>query len=150
MAKLLEYKGYYGSIEASPEDGCLFGKLEFINALLNYEAETVPALAAAFREAVDDYLADCARRGREPELPCKGSFNVRVGHDAHLRAAVAAKERGLSLNDFTRQAIEMFVQSSDGQPKPRRAGKPAKAQPLKRNSAKIKTTGTALPKKRRA
>lgn len=109
MAKMLEYKGYYGSIEASPEDGCLYGKLEFINALVNYEAETVPALEAAFREAVDDYLADCAGRGHEPEIPCKGSFNVRVGHEAHLRAAVAAKERGLSLNDFTKQAIEMLV-----------------------------------------
>lgn len=109
MAKMLEYKGYYGSIEASPEDGCLYGKLEFINALVNYEAETVPALETAFREAVDDYLADCAALGHEPEIPCKGSFNVRIGHEAHLRAAVAARERGMSLNDFTKQAIESLV-----------------------------------------
>lgn len=112
MAKMLEYKGYYGSIEASPEDGCLYGKPEFINALMNYEVETVPALEVAFREAVDDYLADCEALGREPEIPCKGSFNVRIGHEAHLRAAVAAKERGMSLNDFTKQAIESLVRAN--------------------------------------
>jgi predicted HicB family RNase H-like nuclease len=137
MTKMLEYKGYYGSIEASPEDGCLYGKLEFIIALVNYEAETVPALEAEFHAAVDDYLADCARRGREPELPCKGSFNVRVGHEAHLRAAVAARESGLSLNDFTKQAIEMLVTKS------------AKLKvPASRTRNKHKITST--PRKRRA
>ncbi len=31
--KMLEYKGYYGSIEASVEDNLLYGKLEFIAIL---------------------------------------------------------------------------------------------------------------------
>ena len=53
--KMLEYKGYLGSVEAAIEDGVLFGKLEFISALVNYEGETVKALQAAFEEAVDDY-----------------------------------------------------------------------------------------------
>jgi predicted HicB family RNase H-like nuclease len=43
MANLLQYRGYYGSIEASPEDNCLYGKLLYIQALVNYEAETVAA-----------------------------------------------------------------------------------------------------------
>lgn len=103
--KMLEYKGYFGSIDASVEDDVLFGKLEFISALVNYEGETVQALKAAFEEAVDDYLATCKAKGYEPELPCKGSFNVRVGHDLHLAAAVKAKELGVSLNDFVRNAI---------------------------------------------
>jgi len=32
----MHYKGYYGSIEASVEDNCLFGKLQFIRALVSY------------------------------------------------------------------------------------------------------------------
>ena len=32
--KLLKYKGYFGSIEASAEDECLYTKIEFINALV--------------------------------------------------------------------------------------------------------------------
>ena len=101
---MFEHKGYLGSIEASVEDGILFGKLVFISALVNYEGETVPELKAAFEVAVDDYLATCTEKGYEPETPCKGSFNVRVGHELHLAVAVKAKELGVSLNDFVRNA----------------------------------------------
>ena len=59
MAKLMQYRGYYGSAEASPEDGCLYGKLEFISSLVSYEATTVPKLVKAFHQAVDDYLLTC-------------------------------------------------------------------------------------------
>jgi len=106
MAKLMQYKGYYGSIEASPEDGCLYGKLEFISPLVNYEANNVPELVQVFHAAVDDYLATCQQLGTTPEQPCKGSFNVRVGHDIHMRAALAAREAGLTLNEFARRALE--------------------------------------------
>jgi len=75
--------GYLGSIEASIEDGVLFGKLECVTTLVNYEGETVKELQAAFEAAVDDYLTTCTAKGYEPETPCKGSFNVRIGHDLH-------------------------------------------------------------------
>lgn len=116
MAKLMEYKGYYGSMEASPEDGCLYGKVEFINALVNYEAETVPQLVAAFHEAVDDYLATCTQLGHEPEKPCKGSFNVRVGHELHMQAVLVAREVGVSLNDFTKLALENQIAHTRHEP----------------------------------
>jgi predicted HicB family RNase H-like nuclease len=106
MAKLMQYQGYYGSADPSPEDGCLYGKLEFISALVSYEANTVPKLVKAFHFAVDDYLATCKQLDQEPEKPCKGVFNVRVGHELHAKAAVIAKERGIKLNEFTRQALE--------------------------------------------
>ncbi|SKA86570.1 Predicted nuclease of the RNAse H fold, HicB family [Thiothrix eikelboomii] len=106
---LLEYKGYLGSVEAAIEDGILFGKLEFISALISYEGETVKALQTAFEAAVDDYLASCEAKGYEPELPCKGSFNVRVGHDLHLAAMLKAKELGISLNDFVRQTLNQAL-----------------------------------------
>ena len=106
MANMMKYKGYFGSIEASPEDGCLYGRLEFINALVSYEGNTVPELVNAFHEAVDDYLSTCQTLGHLPETPCKGSFNVRVGHDVHVRAVMAARERGISLNELAKQAIE--------------------------------------------
>lgn len=110
MSNLLQHRGYYGSIEASTEDNCLFGKLLFIRALVNYEAETVAELQAAFCEAVDDYLATCQKSGHEPEVPCKGSFNVRVGHELHLAASLAANRQRMSLNDLTRQALDEYLQ----------------------------------------
>ena len=103
--KMMEYKGYFGSINASVEDIVLYGKLEFISALVNYEGETLQELKTGFEDAVDDYLETCQAKNYTPELPCKGSFNIRVGHDLHLAAAVKAKEMGISLNEFVRNAI---------------------------------------------
>lgn len=109
MGNMLQYRGYYGSIEASPEDNCLFGKLQFIRALASYEGQTVAELTQAFQAAVDDYLADCGTLGRTPEVPCKGSFNVRVGHDLHLAASVAANRQHITLNDLTRRALSEYI-----------------------------------------
>nr|WP_218585754.1 type II toxin-antitoxin system HicB family antitoxin [Pseudomonas sp. AN3A02] len=106
----MKHKGYIGSIEASIEDNCLFGKLLFIKALVSYEGKTVAELDAAFCNAVDDYIATCEGLGQTPEKPCKGSFNVRVGHDLHLAAALAATRQKVTLNDLTRQALNEFLQ----------------------------------------
>ncbi|WP_185265502.1 type II toxin-antitoxin system HicB family antitoxin [Halopseudomonas xiamenensis] len=110
MSTMLQHRGYYGSIEASPEDNCLFGKLQFIRALVSYEGETVAELTQAFRDAVDDYLETCEGLGQKPEIPCKGSFNVRVGHDLHLAASVAATKQSITLNDLTRRALSEYLE----------------------------------------
>lgn len=115
MNNQLKHQGYIGSIEASLEDNCLYGKVLFIKALVSYEGKTVAELDAAFQEAVDDYLATCASLGQTPEKPCKGSFNVRVGHDLHLAAALAATRKKVTLNDLTRQALNEFLQQHEAE-----------------------------------
>lgn len=106
----MQYQGYYGSIEASTEDNRLYGKLLFIRPLVSYEGRTVAALQAAFHAAVDDYLATCQQQGNAPQVPCKGSFNVRVGHDLHLAAVLTAARQNVTLNDLTRQALRNYLQ----------------------------------------
>jgi predicted HicB family RNase H-like nuclease len=103
---LLSHRGYLGSVEFDQDEGIFYGRLEFIRALVSYEATDAEGLIRAFREAVDDYLADCEERGEPPEKPLKGSFNVRVGPDLHRRAAIAAAQAGISLNAFTTRALE--------------------------------------------
>ena len=55
----LQYKGFLGSVEFSEADGVFFGKIEGINALVNFEGESVRELTEAFHEAVEDYLIFC-------------------------------------------------------------------------------------------
>jgi len=107
--KLMQYKGFYGSVEVSVEDGCLFGKLEFIEPLVNYQGETVQEIEAAFHQAVDEYLATCQEMGVEPQKPYRGTFNVRIGRDLHRAAAIAAKQRNINLNELVKHAIEREV-----------------------------------------
>ena len=112
MSNVLEYKGYTGSIEASIEDHCLFGKILFISDLVTYEAETVSDLEAEFIVAVDDYLLTCKEVGKDPQRPFKGSFNVRISPELHRKAAIEANKASISLNEYTAKAIDAYVNAN--------------------------------------
>lgn len=71
-------------------------------------AFTWPELVTLLRR-LGSYLTTCQSLGHTPEKPCKGSFNVRVGHDLHLAAALAATRKKVTLNDLTRQALSDFL-----------------------------------------
>ncbi|MGS2718272.1 type II toxin-antitoxin system HicB family antitoxin [Eionea flava] len=107
---LIKYKGYLGTVEYSQEDQCLYGKVAYIRDLVNYEAESATGLEAAFQEAVDSYLDECEKLGKAPNIPFKGSFNVRTGPDLHRAAVVHAKEQ--SLNAFVCEAIKEKIERS--------------------------------------
>ena len=109
MQNTMSFKGYYGSVEISPEDNVLFGQVLFISPLVNYEAETAKGLEAAFQSAIDSYLADCEAQSIEPEKPCKGSLNIRLGHDLHLAASIAAFNASTSTNEFIKRAVQKSV-----------------------------------------
>ncbi|WP_209328776.1 type II toxin-antitoxin system HicB family antitoxin [Lunatimonas salinarum] len=107
--KYLEYKGYTGSIEYSPEDSLLYGRVLGIRGLISYEGETGKLLEEGFREAIDAYLDDCKKEGKRPEMPFKGSFNVRIPATLHQSAAILAMEAKTSLNNFVAEAIRYRV-----------------------------------------
>lgn len=113
MSTMLEYKGYLGSVEYSNDDEVLHGRLEFIRDLVTYEGADAKSLKAAFHEAVDDYLALCEAEGRKPDVPMKGSFNVRPGRDLHRRAMLYAKRRGLNLNTVVSDALRRYLDRED-------------------------------------
>jgi predicted HicB family RNase H-like nuclease len=113
MSMMLEYKGYLGSVEFSEEDELLHGRLEFIRDLVTYEGTDARSLKAAFHEAVDDYLELCEAEGRKPDLPLKGSFNVRPGRDLHRRAMLYARRRGLNLNTVVSEALRRYLDRDD-------------------------------------
>jgi len=112
VSNVLEYNGYTGSIEASIEDRCLFGKILFISDLVTYEAETVSDLEAEFIAAVDDYLLTCKEAGTDPQRPFKGSFNVRISPELHRKAAIEATKENISLNELTSKAINAYVNAA--------------------------------------
>jgi len=109
MTTLLEYKGYYGSIDYSEEDETFFGKLEFIRDLVTFEGTDAGGLKKAFHEAVDDYLALCAAEGRDADTPFKGSFNIRPGRDLHRRAMILARRREMNLNAVVTEALRRYL-----------------------------------------
>jgi predicted HicB family RNase H-like nuclease len=113
MTSMLEYKDYIGSIEYNDDDEVFHGRLEFIRDLVTYEGTDAKALKQAFHEAVDDYLALCAEEGRKPDVPLKGSFNVRPGRDLHRRAMLTAHRKGLNLNAVVSEALRRYLDRED-------------------------------------
>ncbi|QNL23061.1 type II toxin-antitoxin system HicB family antitoxin [Hyphobacterium sp. CCMP332] len=107
--KYLQYKGYTGSIEYSPEDNLLYGKVLGIRGLISYEGETGKLLENDFQEAVNIYLKDCKKEGKTPDKPFKGSFNVRISASLHQKAALLAMEKKTSLNNLVAEAIRTKV-----------------------------------------
>lgn len=105
----LSYKGYLGTIEPDLGSGTLFGKLAFIRDIVTYEANDLKTLEKEFQASVDGYLEDCAELRKPPDTPCKGSFNVRVGHELHMAASVAASRENITLNDLTRRALSEYI-----------------------------------------
>jgi len=106
MKDMMHYSGYYGSVHYSDEDRVFYGRVEFIRALISYEGTDAQSLRRAFEEAVDDYLETCKEKGIEVEKPFKGSFNVRIGADLHQRVALAAAQKGITLNKYIAEMLE--------------------------------------------
>jgi len=103
----LEYKGYYGSIEYSKEDNCLFGKvLGMPNSLLSYEGNTASELYGDFKDAIDDYLDYCKEKEIKPKKSYSGTLNIRIPSEIHCRMAICAEKQGTSINSFIRESIE--------------------------------------------
>lgn len=109
MSDLLSYHGYYGTVEYSKEDACLFGKVIGIRSLLSYEGASVTELEQDFRNVIDEYLEDCRTRKIEPEQPYKGTFNVRISPELHRNIAIYAMKHGKSLNAAVEEAIGNMV-----------------------------------------
>lgn len=105
MANVLTYKDYTGSVEYSHDDRCFFGKIEFINDLITFEATNVDELERNFQEAVEDYILTCKQLGRAPQKQFTGVFNIRPGVELHMAAARRAMEVGISLNAYIKNLI---------------------------------------------
>ncbi|MEP2942450.1 MAG: type II toxin-antitoxin system HicB family antitoxin [Sneathiella sp.] len=111
MNGMMKYKGYFGSVSYDEADKILHGKIEFIRDLVTYEGSDVAELETMFQEAVDDYLDLCATEKKDPDLPFKGTFNVRTGTDLHRQAALYAKQHNINLNKVVIEALEQFLPS---------------------------------------
>lgn len=111
MENVMEYKGYYGSINYSDDDEILYGKvLGLKNALILFEGKTVRELKKDFKESVDDYLELCNSKGIEPEKQCKGSLNVRLGVDLHTKAKLRAEQENISINELIKIAVSKYLE----------------------------------------
>ena len=109
----LTYKGYFTEIHYSEEDKILFGKVEGISDIINFESESSKEIEEEFHKAVDDYLKLCKELGKSPERAYKGTFNVRISPKLHRDLTLYAEQHGETLNFAVEKAIEDFLRSKE-------------------------------------
>ena len=106
---ILTYKGYQGSFEYDPDADIFHGDVLHINDVVTFQGRSIDELKAALAESIDVYLEYCEKKGRAPEKPFSGTFNVRVAPELHQKAARSAALEGISLNSWMNRAVEKAV-----------------------------------------
>ncbi|WP_267421975.1 type II toxin-antitoxin system HicB family antitoxin [Methylobacterium sp. GC_Met_2] len=105
MSNVLRYKGYAARVEFDADDHVFVGTIAGISDGVGFHADTVTALEAAFREAVEDYVETCAKVGKAPQRPYSGSLQFRVSPELHANVARAAELSGKSLNQWGEEVL---------------------------------------------
>jgi predicted HicB family RNase H-like nuclease len=104
-ANVMTYMGYSARVEFDADDAIFLGRIAGINDIVGFHADNVEGLVAAFREAVDDYVASCAKVGKIPERSASGKLMLRVDPKIHAASLRAAELAGLSLNQWSERAL---------------------------------------------
>jgi predicted HicB family RNase H-like nuclease len=107
---VMSHRGYAARVEFDPEDRIFVGHVAGIRDVVGFHGASVDELEAAFREAVDDYLASCEKLGQSPEKPFSGRVMFRIDPEIHARATLAAQLSGMSLNQWGEQALRQAVE----------------------------------------
>ena len=108
----MEYKGYTGIVEFDDEADIFHGEVANLRDVITFQGRSVDELREAFEGSVDDYLAWCTERGKEPDKPFSGKFMVRVAPETHRDISTAAQKSGKSLNAWV--ADNLASASRDG------------------------------------
>jgi predicted HicB family RNase H-like nuclease len=107
----LEYKGYHGSVEYSAPDRCFYGRILGIHSCILYEGTDTDSIEEDFRNAVDDYLDLCERKGFKPEKEYSGIFQVRVSPKTHRQLVLEAEASGKKMNTVISEALDRHVRA---------------------------------------
>ncbi len=103
---MMEYKGYRAAVRFDYDAGVFHGKVVDTRDVIFFEGTSVDQLIEEFHFSIDDYLAVCAERGREPSKPFSGHIPLRVPPEVHRAATAAAQAEGKSLNAWLTETIE--------------------------------------------
>ncbi|MBQ7573822.1 MAG: type II toxin-antitoxin system HicB family antitoxin [Clostridia bacterium] len=111
MDNIMEYKGYYGSVNYSQADDVLHGKLLGIKSLVSYEGSSIKELKEDFEFAVDDYLQMCKDEGMEPEKPFDTEIILKLDPEVWLKASMAASSENIPLAKLIELTLKEKLQA---------------------------------------
>ncbi len=106
---ILEYKGYQGRFDYDPEADIFDGQVMNLTDIITFQGRSIDELKPALEDSVEDYLDFCNVKGKTPEKPYSGRFNVRIAPELHQRIAVNAAREGVSLNNWVAKTLSKVI-----------------------------------------
>lgn len=113
MNSMLEYRGYHAAVAYDAEDEIFVGEVFGITDSLNFHGTTVKELKKMFEQSIDNYLELCEKIGKNPDKEFKGTFNVRIPPQMHKKAALAAAQQNITLNQYVVNAINQSFEEKE-------------------------------------
>ena len=107
MSTTVNYRGYDGSIIHDPGDNLYHGRILGIRDMVIYHGYTVEEAETIFREAVDEYLSDLEKDGKEPPKPF-ASLPADMPHDLQVKAALFAQEHDVEIESVLNMTLSQF------------------------------------------
>ena len=105
----MEYKGYVGTVEWYEDESIFYGKTLGIKSLITYEGKTIEELRKNFYQGIDNYLEICKKNNLKPDIPYKGSFNIRTSQELYRLALKKAKQENISLSKLVSNALKEYL-----------------------------------------
>jgi predicted HicB family RNase H-like nuclease len=102
---ILNYKGYQGRFDYDPEADIFHGEVLHLTDVITFQGRSIDELKQALADSVEDYLEFCAQKGKSPEKPYSGRFNVRIAPEVHQRIALEAARDGISINSWVARTL---------------------------------------------
>ena len=112
MTNSMSYKGYTASMVFDAEDKVIVGRVQDIDDIISFHAESMSEFEAAFHAAVEGYLAASKDLGSAPEKPASGKVMLRIAPEVHAAALKAAARSGTSLNKWAEGALGKAARKS--------------------------------------
>jgi predicted HicB family RNase H-like nuclease len=106
---MMEYKGYLATVEYDDEAGIFHGEVVNTRTVITFQGVSVDELHREMAASIEDYLAWCAERGKEPEKPYSGTLLVRATPTLHRAVAQAAALEHQSVNVWVTHTLENAV-----------------------------------------
>ena len=92
----MKYKGYEAIVEYDEQDRLFVGRVINTLDVIVFDGKSVEELESSFHNTVEEYLEDCQKRGKTPNKPFSGRFNLRISPDLHRQASLLAEKEGIS------------------------------------------------------
>jgi|SRR5215469_486479 len=103
---VLKHKGYLADVTYHEGDQDMHGVVTNTSATLHFAGRSIDELKKAFADTVDEYVAWCRERGKDPEKPYTGNLPLRITPTLHRVLATTALDQGTSVNKVIVKILE--------------------------------------------